>query len=588
MPQTDPHSYTDPSQGIITSVQLNLDVDFTSKQILGRVELTLSEPSSSGALNLDTRDLDIKSIHTDKGATTWTLSEKDPVMGSCLTIILPDGTQTIGIVYTTSPDASALQWLEPSQTAGGKHPYLFTQCQAIHARSIIPIQDSPSVRFVFAASITVPEDLVAVMAAAPGERVERMLEQTVTYSFEMPQPVPAYLLAFAVGNITHQDLGPRSRVYTEPEMLEAAAWEFAEIDAMLQTAEELFGPYRWDRYDFLVMPPSFPYGGMENPRLTFLTPTLLAGDRSQVRVLAHELSHAWTGNLVTSATMEHFWLNEGMTKWGERRILERIIGTENVILQCALSRRTLERDLERFGPDSPLTRLRTDLAGLNPDEIYSYIPYEKGFLLMKLLEDTAGRDAFDMFMRTYMDTFAFQSLTTEQFLIFLEEHLPGLAEEVGAEEWIYQSGLPANAPTFSSAKLENVERFAKAFVDGVKPSTEEVGNWSAEEILIYLNDIPHQLSHRDCAWIDRTFGLSEIGNADIKSVWLRKVASSAYAPAIPQIGVFLEKVGRMVLIRQVYEAVAEISQEEAGRLYALYREHYHPITQTMIKNILKG
>lgn len=587
MPQIDPHSYTDLTQGVITRAQLNLEVDFANKQLVGFVKLFLSEPSS-GILKLDTRDLDIRTILTDKGTANWTLGKKDPIMGSCLTINLPKGTQTLSILYKTSPDASALQWLDPSQTAGGKHPYLFTQCQAIHARSIVPIQDSPSVRFTFTASITVPEDLVAVMAAAPGEKKKGKVEQTVTYNFKMPQPIPAYLLAFAIGNITSKDLGPRSRVYTEPEMLDAAAWEFAEIDAMLCVAEELLGSYRWDRYDFLVMPPSFPYGGMENPRLTFLTPTLLSGDRSQVHVLAHELSHAWTGNLVTNATMNDFWLNEGMTMWGERRILERVVGDEYVTLQCALGRRALEEDFERFGYDSPLTRLKTDLAGVDPDEAFSRIPYEKGFLLMKLFEDTVGRDTFDMFMQKYMDTFAFQSLNTEQFLAFLEEHLPGLAEKVGAREWIYQSGLPSNAPVFSSEKLENVERFAKEFRNEAGPSAVEVGGWSADEILIYLNDIPHNLSCEDCLWLDLTFGLSEVGNAEIKSVWLRKVAASNYKSAFPQIQSFVENVGRFYLIKHIYGALSETSKEEAERLYALCKDQYHPITRTIIENILEG
>ncbi len=427
MSRVDPHSYTDIDQGRVRSIAIDWVVDFSARRLRGEVTLNL-EGTKGGVLDLDTRELEIESVRGPKGETLgWELGERESFMGQCLRIQLPEGSDSVTIAYRTSQEASALQWLQPANTAGKVHPYLFSQCQPHHARSMLPLQDSASVRFSYQAKVDVPEALVAVMSAAPGESSQGDKGRKV-YHFEMPQPIPGYLLALAVGNLASRDLGPRSRVYTEPEMLDAAAWEFQSVDSMLQKAEALFGPYRWERYDFLVMPPAFPYGGMENPRLTFLTPSLLAGDRSLVNVLAHELAHSWTGNLITNATMNDFWLNEGFTVWAERRILEALEGEEAVSLSAAIGRADLDEAIEDFGKNSPLTRLKNDLAGVDPDEIYSVVPYEKGCLFVQLLERTVGRKKWDSFMRKYMDRFEFTSITTEDFLAFLEEQLPGTAE----------------------------------------------------------------------------------------------------------------------------------------------------------------
>lgn len=316
----DPHSYYDPEQGKISQLHLELTVGFKTKSLWGHTTLVFEKPIK-GTIDLDTRDLEIDQVTADGTQLQWSFAEQNPILGSCLRVTIPAVTKTISIQYRVGRKASALQWLEPPQTAGKQYPYLYSQCQSHHARSIVPVQDSPGLRFKYTASITVPKPLVVVMSAAPGKHYDNG-DSWITYTFEMPQSIPAYLLALAVGNIVSRDLGPRSRVYSEPEIIDAAAWEFEPINDILLKAEELLGPYQWDRYDFLVMPPSFPYGGMENPRLTFLTPSLLAGDRSLIDVLVHELAHSWTGNLVTNATWNDFWLNEGSTMWAQRRILE--------------------------------------------------------------------------------------------------------------------------------------------------------------------------------------------------------------------------------------------------------------------------
>ncbi|MBI5498106.1 MAG: M1 family peptidase, partial [Deltaproteobacteria bacterium] len=399
MARPDPHSYADDMHPGTRHIDLVLDVDFAARRLAGTATLHLDD-TRGGPLHLDTRALEILSATDGNGAPVpFSLDPPDAVLGARLKLDLPAGMNRVTLRYRTSPDASALQWLDPAQTAGGKHPYLFSQCQSIHARSMVPCQDSPRLRVTYKAELNVPAPLVAVMAAAP--RGTRPLPDGRTaYLFEMPQPIPSYLFALAVGELQGRDLSPRSRVYAEPALLDTAAHEFGGVEAMITAAEKMFGPYPWERFDMLVMPPSFPFGGMENPRLTFLTPTLLAGDRSLVNVVIHELAHSWTGNLVTNATLEHFWLNEGFTVYAERRILEAMEGAEAVAMHAAIGLSGLKEDMARL--EGRFTRLQTHLEGVDPDEVYSQVPYEKGCLLLQRIEVATGREAFDRFLRTYI------------------------------------------------------------------------------------------------------------------------------------------------------------------------------------------
>jgi len=588
MATVDPHSYADPDQGRVHKLALDLNVDFAGKQLSGNARLSL-DGAKGGVLDLDTRDLDISKITLGDGTELrYELGERDEVLGQRLRVSVPDGSDEITIHYGTSPEASALQWLEPANTAGKKHPYLFSQCQAIHARSVAPLQDTPRVRIPYTAEITVPDPLVAVMSAAPGEKRKGQRAETTTWSFEMPQPIPPYLLALAVGNLVSADLGPRSRVYTEPEMLEACAWEFATVDDMLRKAEELFGPYRWERYDFLVMPPSFPYGGMENPRLTFLTPSLIAGDRSLIEVLAHELAHSWTGNLVTNATNEHFWLNEGFTVWAERRINEVLQGKEAVTLASALGREALQEEIGRFGAGSKYTALYCDQKGVDPDDVYSQVPYEKGCLLVTLMERTVGRATFDAFLLDYMDNFQFRSLDTEEFLAFLEEKLPGLAEKIGAREWIFEPGVPANEPTFESARLSELKALAAGWKDGQRPDADQTKDWPLAEWLVYLGGLPDDIGEDGCAWLDSTFDLSSSGNSEILCKWLVMAINNGYDAVYDKTREFLGSIGRMKYLKPLYKALSSNpkSEELAVNIFDEHKGMYHPIARGGLEGIL--
>jgi leukotriene-A4 hydrolase len=581
MARRDPHSYNDDVQPETESLSWKARVDFHARRLHAEATLLLKE-ASAGPLDLDTRELEIRSVVDDQGRPlSFHLSPPEPILGSRLRVELPPGTRELTIRYRTSPGASALQWLTPAQTAGGEYPYLFSQCQAIHARSVVPLQDTPRIRLRYRAELTVPKELKAVMAAREVGREERGVE--AVERFEMPEPIPPYLLAFAVGRLAPKELGPRSRVWAEPEVLEAAAEEFEDVDAMLRAAEALFGPYDWERFDLLTMPPSFPYGGMENPRLTFLTPTLLAGDKSMVSVVAHELAHSWTGNLVTNASAEHFWLNEGFTVFAERRILEALYGPELAALHTALGRRALEDAVRHFREHPRLTALRTHLTGVDPDESFSQIPYEKGFLFLRALEAAVGRDAFDGFLRRYLESHRFQALTTEQFISFTERELPGALEKVGADAYLFRPGIPESAPVPRSGRLERLERLK----DRV-PSEEEVKDWTPAEWQLYIEWLPEKTGREVFQQLDERFHLTRSRNSEVLVSWLAAALRAGWEPALERTETFLGEVGRMKYLKPLYGQLAAnpAGKELARGLFRRYAERYHPIARAAVESIL--
>lgn len=581
MARLDPHSYADDTQPETEQLDWKARVDFDTRTLDCEAVLTFRRPGT-GTLDLDTRDLDVRGVYAVDGRPLeYGLAPADPILGARLRIELPLNTPAVRIAYRTRPTSSALQWLEPAQTAGRTAPFLFSQCQPIHARSIVPLQDTPRLRIRFRAELTIPKALRALVAAAFVSREER--DELAVERYEMPQPIPPYLLAFAVGNLASRELGDRSRVWAEPEVLDRAAWEFAEVDAMLAAGEKLFGPYDWERFDLLTMPPSFPYGGMENPRLTFLTPTLLAGDRSLVAVVAHELAHSWTGNLITNTSAEHFWLNEGWTVYAERRIQEATQGEEVTALHAALGRRALERAVERFAGRPELTRLRTQLTGVDPDESFSEVPYEKGYLFLRALEETAGRERFDAFVRKYVETFRFQSLDTEGFIAFARAELGDVLERVGIEQWIYGEGIPANAPRPRSTRLEKVEAIGARV-----PDESEVAEWTPTEWQLYLESLPSPSSQSFCEELERRHALTARGNMEVLVAWLVLAAESGYAPALARTEQVLGEVGRMKYIKPLYAALASRPETKdlARRCFEKNAASYHPIARQVVAQLV--
>ncbi len=387
----DVHSYARPNEVRVRHLSLDANLDFQNHQIHAWVTLDLQRFDSRAPLWLDTYDLDIERVHGEDGeAREFQLGQRDPILGCPLRISLQPGERQVSIQYRSAKDAKALQWLSPAQTHDGKQPFLYTQGQAILTRSWIPLQDSPGVRITYAARIMAPEHLQVLMSAPRRESMGNG-----RFAFEMNQAIPPYLLALACGEIAMQELTPRCAVYAEPGLLAAAAAELSDMPKMLEVAEQAFGAYRWERYDVLFLPPSFPFGGMENPSLTFATPTILAGDKSLVSLIAHELAHSWSGNLVSNATWSDFWLNEGFTVYLEQRIMEMVYGPERAKMEILLGLKALVAEVRSMQPKDQV--LHIDLAGRNPDDGMTSVPYDKGAAFLRRLEGIFGREKFDAY-----------------------------------------------------------------------------------------------------------------------------------------------------------------------------------------------
>ncbi len=589
MKSHDIHSFAEPANAVVKHINLDLKVDFNTKIISGTAELTIDNIAKGNELVLDTRDLTISEIMLDGNkATTYTLGDSVEFLGNKLTVkILPE-TKKVTIRYATSPAAAALQWLEPSQTAGGKKPFLFTQSQAILARTWIPLQDSPGIRFTYDARITCPPELIAVMSAEndPSKKPDGV------YHFHMPQPIPSYLMALAVGDLDFQTLGSNCGVYAEPSMMEKSAWEFADMQKMIDSAGSLYGPYAWGRYDVLVLPPSFPFGGMENPRITFATPTIIAGDRSLVALVAHELAHSWSGNLVTNATWNDFWLNEGFTVYFETRIMEKIYGKDYADMLTLLSLGELKETVHSMGDTSRDTHLFLDLAGRDPDEGVSDIAYEKGRFFLTAIEREVGRERWDAFVNKYFSTFAFQSMDTKTFLDYLDKELiagdNALREKINVNAWVYGPGLPANCPEIKSIELEKAGAAAVAFRSGTPATTLNTSGWTTHHWLYFLRNLNDSLDSKKMEELDNAFHFTESGNSEIQCEWYQHAIASNYKRAYPAMEKFLLHVGRRKFLKPIYTELAKTPEglALAKEIYKKARPGYHAVSYQTVDGIL--
>jgi len=598
----DPHSFSNPEQVSVHQLVLELDVDFEHRILKGLATLDFQRQPGcpvDAPLVLDTRGLTIDQVGvrqrespatTPFAPTTFRLGPADPIKGSRLTIDLAPTATQVKIAYRTVPSAGALQWLEPSLTAGKAKPFLFTQSQAIHARSWIPLQDSPGVRVTYVATVRVPKGLTAVMAAESRVRPDQASEGV--FEYVMPQPIPSYLIALAVGDLAFQRLGQRTGVWAEPSVVAAAAREFADVEQMVESAEKQFGNYRWGRYDILVLPPSFPFGGMENPRLTFATPTILAGDRSLVSLIAHELAHSWSGNLVTNATWRDFWLNEGFTTYIERRIVEELYGRDRAEMEAVLGLAELRDELRRLPEKDQV--LHVDLNGRDPDEGMTRVPYEKGALFLRTLERTFGRPRFDAFLRAYFDDHVFKSITTADFETFLRDRLfrhdPDSARSIDLTAWLERPGLPEVFAQPKSDRLTAIDQTAKSWLDGsVATGKIGAGDWSTQEWLRFLQDLPERLPHEKMTELDQAFGLTARGNSEIAHQWLLMAIRNHYQPADSRLETYLSTIGRRKLVLPLYRALIATPEgrKRAEAVYAKARQTYHPITADSIDRLFK-
>lgn len=582
----DPHSFSNPQEAVTQHLDLELDVDFDDQIINGVARYRIAKKGNADKIIFDIDSLEIEKVtlNHNEASTIYSIS-KGNAFGQQLSVDIHNNTSSVNIYYKTSPRASALQWLNAEQTLGKRYPFLFTQGQAILTRSWIPCQDSPGVRLTYNATVQVPEGMMAVMSA---ENPQSLAPDGV-YSFKMKQAIPAYLIAFAVGELEFSAISKNMGVYAEPKIIEAAAYEFADMPKMLATAEELYGPYLWERYDVIVLPPSFPFGGMENPRLTFATPTIIAGDRSLTALVAHELAHSWSGNLVTNATWNDFWLNEGFTVYIEKRIMEALYGNEYADMLSLLDYQSLLNTVNELGPDSDLTRLKLSLEGQDPDEGMTDIAYEKGFNFLRVIEEEVGRERFDAFLKGYFNHFAFQSVTTETFLKYLEQELLTDSVNIDVQEWVYGTGLPDDIVVPGSDRFIKVEASLNAWINGeIELNSIPTEQWTTHEWLHFIRRLPENTSADKLHEIDDIFYLTESKNAEIQAAWFEVSIDHGYDGVHDALETFLHNVGRRKFLMPLYTSLNQTAEgkEMALRIYAQARKNYHSVSVRSIDDLL--
>ncbi|WP_083987948.1 M1 family metallopeptidase [Croceicoccus marinus] len=588
----DTSTYARPEEARVTHVALDLALNFEAKDVFGTATLDIMADDDADTVVLDSDGLRISAITDEQGnALPYTVGEHDEELGEPITVRM-GAARRITVTYRAAPDAAALQWLDPEQTAGGEHPYLFSQGQAILNRTWIPTQDSPGIRQTWEARITAPKPLTVVMSGLSGSEPVEVDGDRRAFTFSMDKPVPPYLIALAAGDIAFRELGPRTGVWTEPVMLDRAAAELADTEAMVAAAEKLYGDYRWGRYDMIVLPPAFPYGGMENPVMTFLTPTFIAGDRSLTGLVAHELAHSWSGNLVTNSNWRDSWLNEGVTSYFEGRITEEIYGEQRARQEEALSFATVENVLAEAGANDPGTALH------QPDDVESAgseIVYDKGAAFLRTVEQIAGRERFDAWLRQWFDNHAFQPATSQMILADMQANLVAGDEELGRRlmlrEWIFEPGLPANVKRPDPQAFAGVDGAAARYAATRQPDAAAWQGWNSAERLRFLSKLPDEMSAAQLAALDSAFGLSGSGNNEVLFAWLRTALSNRYEPAVPVAEAFLARVGRMKFVAPLFGVLmgeGEWGQPIARRIYAATYPSYHAVTRGAVDRAMKA
>jgi len=589
----DEHSYAEPDQVVVRDLGLDIRVDFGAKQIRGHADLALEwKNPKHGQLVLDTRDLSIDKVLGKRRDSGWyrlkfTLDKRDPILGQKLTIKTPRPYEVIRIRYRTSPDASGLQWLEPAKTAGKKAPFMFSQSQAVHARSWVPLQDTPAVRYTYSAHVETDPGLIALMSADNPPNAPRDGD----YVFRMSQPIPSYLMAIAVGDLVFRPISERAGVWAEPATVDAAVQEFADTERMIQVAESLYGPYRWERYDLLILPPSFPFGGMENPRLSFITPTVIAGDKSLVSLIAHELAHSWSGNLVTNSSWKDIWLNEGFTSYVENRIVEALYGKPQAEMENVISLTGLRQELAELKPAQQTLVL--DSAGADPDDALTAVPYTKGQFFLQFLEQRFGRERFDPFLRSWFDQHAFGSVDSATFERFLATVLlPQAPEAVTQGEldaWLREPGIPKFAQLDTSERLAAVDAARQRWLSGKVAAKElDTRAWITQEWVHFIEGMPKRLPGQKLVELDQAFRFTGTGNGEIAQRWYPLAVRSGYFEARPAMAEFLKQIGRRKLILPTYEALvaSKDGRDFARQIFNEAKAGYHPITIASVQALL--
>ena len=580
----DPHTWSRPNEARVGHLEWTAEVDFTTKTIHATAEYDITNITGTNEILFDTKGLAIVKTTVDGVDAPFQIGAQQEYIGAPLSIPITAQSKKVSIEYTTSPDAEALLWVD------GEKPFLFTQSQAILARTWVPCQDSPGVRITYNAKVKVPSQLMALMSA---ENPQQKSADGV-YTFKMDQRIPSYLMALAVGDIEFRPIGPRTGVYAIPSLIDAAAEEFSDMQKMVDEAEKLYGPYVWGRYDLLILPPAFPFGGMENPKLTFATPTILAGDKSLVSLVAHELAHSWSGNLVTNSTWDDFWLNEGFTVYFEQRIMEAVYGRARSEMLAQLSRQDLDASIAEISASAHPedTKLKLSLEGRSPDDGMTDIAYNKGYFFLRLIEETVGRQKFDVFLKNYFTENQFQVMDTEKFLDYLRERLidPETEKKIDIRAWVYGEGLPANIPVVQSTELIEVDKNRENWEKGnIASSNLPWNEWTYQERYRFISNFSRNVSSENMAELDKLYNISATGNNEVLFAWLEQSIMKKYSPAYDELETFLINVGRRKFVAPLFEAMVKSGEiDMARRIYDKSRSNYHAVTVGTVDELLQA
>lgn len=571
---SDPHTWSQPNDARVTHLNWNAKVDFAAKTIAATATYTIQNLTETNTIIFDTKGLNISKVSVDGKEVPFQTGDEKEFIGRPLNIPIEKTSKQVAITYTTSPDAEALLWVD------GEKPFLFSQSQAILGRTWIPCQDSPGIRITYNATVEVRKDLLALMSAENPQQKN----ETGIYTFKMDKPIPSYLIALAVGDVEFRSVGKNTGVYAIPSVIDAAANEFEDMQKMVDAAEKLYGEYVWGRYDLLILPPAFPFGGMENPMLTFATPTIIAGDKSLVSLVAHELAHSWSGNLVTNSTWDDFWLNEGFTVYFEQRIMEAVFGRETSEMLAQLSRQDLDATMDEISKSAHPedTKLKLALAGRSPDDGMTDIAYNKGYFFLRLVEETVGREKFDAFLKEYFTSHSFQVMDTEIFLDYLRKNLitPEQEKSIDVSAWVYGAGLPQNIPTVQSKQLQKVDE-TQAMWTGQKILAINIPwkNWSYQEQYRFISTLPTAVTMEQMTELDQQFDITHIGNNEVLFAWLEQSILKKYTPAYQRLEQFLTTVGRRKFVAPLFDAMLKTDQKEmAMKIYEKARPSYHAVT----------
>ena len=609
----DDHSYSNLREIHTTHLDLELEVNFQNKTIYGVARHTMKNNNSDTAI-FDINGLLIQKVtlgtKNHEKETDFVIGnmDKDSILGQPLLVTTKNKTQQINIYYQTTENSAALDWLDSNLTSSKTKPFLYTQGQAILTRTWIPIQDSPSNRITYSAKVTVPKDLMAVMSA----KNKKEKSSDGNYFFEMKKPIPSYLIALAVGDLSYQSLGPNTGFYCEPELATACLFEFQDLPKMMQAAEKIYGKYQWDQYDLLVLPYSFPFGGMENPMLTFVNPTIITGDRSLTSVVAHELAHSWSGNLVTNRTWNDFWLNEGFTVYFEQRIMEELYGKDVSDILAAVEYYELQDELKtiansKYPEDS---RLFLDLKNRNPDDGMTDIAYVKGAFFLKTLEQKVGRKKFDIFIQSYFEKHAFKTINSEDFIRYLDKNLLSKEEvKFNHLDWIYKEGLPKNCLQIHSTRLEKMKVLANDFTQGkaifkTKVSYKKIrikGKMRKKKLIerlkredhivqewqTFIRTLPKSISKEKLKDIDVHLGFKNCGISEIMTEWFTLALENNYTEINSDIERFLKKVGRRKYLVPIYKAMNKVNPKLSKQIFENSKNQYHAVSRNSIEELLK-